>query len=100
MAEITIYGASDDLVEVEGAIVDEFEAYGQWRGRLQAPNGQTLYLYAEYGAAGADTEWLLGITNSATYPSWPIRFSERQDRAGDPAIIIDVPDGTKLTEVK
>lgn len=27
MSEITIYGASDDLLEVEGAFTEEFDAY-------------------------------------------------------------------------
>lgn len=28
MSTITIYGASDDLIEIEGAISEEFDAYG------------------------------------------------------------------------
>lgn len=31
MGTVTIYGASDDLIEVDGAIREEFSAYGEWR---------------------------------------------------------------------
>jgi hypothetical protein len=94
MAEITIYGASDDLVEVEGYIRDEFEAYKPWKGTLIAPNGDRLIIRAEFSKAGAEADWTLSIENTGTYPSWPIKFGERPDREGDPAIIIDVPEGT------
>lgn len=99
MAETTIYGASDDLIEFEGAIYDEFNAYGEWRGELTAPDGQKLIVTAHYGKPGAPSEWTLGIENSESYPSWPIRFTERPDCEGDPAIIIDVPEGTTVKEV-
>ncbi len=31
-----------------------------------------------------------GVENSGTWPSWPIRYVDRPDRDGDPAIEIDV----------
>jgi hypothetical protein len=31
MAKVLIYGASDDLIEVEGDITDEFGAYDKWK---------------------------------------------------------------------
>lgn len=99
MSTLTIYGASDDLVEVEGEFTEEFEAYAGWRGRVVAPNGDALIITAEFDKPGSDADWTLGIENSGTWPDWPIRFGERPDREGDPAIIIDVPAGTIVEEM-
>ena len=101
MAELIFYGASDDLVEFGGVISDEFGAYDArpWRGRLTGPGGDSLILTAEFDRPGTQAEWTLGVENSGTWPSWPICFTERPDREGDPAIIIDVPEGTKIVEV-
>jgi len=99
MAELIIYGASDDLVEVEGAFVEEFEAYPKWSGWVIAPDGDRLKVKAEFGARGKHkSDWTLTVENTGTYPDWPIRFGERPDREGDPAIFIDVPEGTIVKE--
>jgi hypothetical protein len=100
MSILTIYGASDDLVEVTGEYDDEFGAYNGWRGKVIAPNGDSLMVIAEFGKAGSDADWTLSIENTGTWPTWPIRFGERPDRGGDPAIIIDVPAGTVVREVE
>lgn len=96
-ARLTFYGASDDLVEFEGAISEEFDlpVTGKWSGLIVAPNGDQLTLTAEYGRK----EWELGVLASGAdgYPSWPIRFTERPDCEGDPAIEIDAPLGTVIT---
>lgn len=97
---VTIYGASDDLIEVEGKIegADEFGVYGQeWVGTLTSPDGDSLIVRGEYGKPGARGDWTLSIENTENYPAWPIRFGERPDREGDPALIIEVPNGTVLT---
>lgn len=100
MPELIIYGASDDLVEFEGAISEEFNTYDRWEGRLHSPNGEALTIRAEFGAKGLyKAEWTLTVENTGTWPAWPIRFGERPDREGDPALIIDVPDGTTVEEV-
>lgn len=99
-ADIIIYGASDDLVEFEGAIRDEFDAYGPWVGQLTSPDGESLIIRAEFGAPAAATDWKLSIENTATYPAWPIRFGERPGCEGDPAIIITAPTGTTIKEIK
>lgn len=100
MAELVIYGASDDLVEIEGVFREEFNAYGHWQGMVMAPSGDALVVTAEFGASGLyRADWTLGVENTGTWPSWPIRFGERPDREGDPAIIIDVPAGTIVVEL-
>lgn len=100
MSTLTIYGASDDLVETEGEFVEEFQAYSAWRGSIDSPDGDSLIVTAEFGKPGSDAEWTLGIENSGTWPAWPIRFGERPDREGDPALIIEVPAGTVVRELK
>ena len=97
MSTITIYGASDDLVEVEGEFEEEFSAHGRWRGLVVAPNGQELVLTAEYSKTGEDF-WTLGVETSTTWPAWGIQFAEAP-HVGDPAIIIDVPAGTIVDEI-
>lgn len=97
--EVTIYGASDDLVEVEGQIegADEYDALSGWVGALTSPDGESLVVRAEYCKPGSRAEWTVGVENTETYPAWPIRFAERPDREGDPALVIIVPVGTVLT---
>lgn len=98
MSDLCIYGASDDLVEFEGAIRDEFnvDRNGEWAGTLIAPTGEALKVKAVYGP----DEWELSLGNVPGHasPDWPIRFGERPDREDDPAIIIDVPSGTTVVE--
>ena len=94
---VTIYGASDDLLEVYGDIAgaDEYGAYGgPVMGTLTSPDGDSLIVRAEYCKPGAPGEWTLSIENTDTFPDWPIKFGERPNRDGDPALIIEVPEGT------
>ena len=98
MSTITIYGASDDLVEVEGEFSEEFGAYNGWRGRVVSPSGQNLIVTAEYSKEGQD-HWTLGIETADTWPAWSIQFAEAP-REGDPAIIIEVPAGTVVEEIE
>ncbi|MFF2621283.1 hypothetical protein [Oerskovia jenensis] len=101
-APITIYGASDDLVEVEGAVRDEFDlGRNGTRLRLTSPDRQSLDVVADYGAApaGCRLDWTLAVTAVNAYPSWPIRFHERPDYEGDPAVTIDAPAGTTIKEI-
>lgn len=98
MATVVIYGASDDLVEVEGSIegADEYSAYGEWVGKLEAPNGTALIVRAEFSPAGSEVEWLLSVENTRSHPGWAIKFGDRPGREDDPALIIEVPEGTRL----
>jgi hypothetical protein len=93
---IIIYGASDDLVEVEGPISAEFDCYGKWAGKLTSPDGETLLVSVEYGRK----EWEIAVYASSEdgFPSWPIQFTERPDRDSDPAVKIFAPAGTTIEE--
>lgn len=98
MATLCIYGASDDCVEFEGAIRDEFyvDRDGTWTGTLIAPTGEALKVKAVYGP----DEWevSLGSVPDHASPDWPIHFGERPDREGDPAIFLEVPEGTTVVD--
>ena len=97
MAEIIIYGASDDLIEIGGAISEEFDIYERTTLILAAPNGDELAVILEYGPH----EWEINVratSGDGKSPSWPIRFGDRPDREGDPAVFIDAPAGTSLTK--
>ena len=98
MSTITIYGASDDLVEVEGEFEEEFTAYNGWRGRVVAPSGQNLIVTAEYSKTGGDY-WTLGVETTGTWPAWDIQFAEAPHE-GTPALIIEVPAGTIVEEIQ
>lgn len=98
---IIIYGASDDLVEVEGAIIEEFQlAAGGTRLRLSAPDRQSLDVLVDFGGpVGARLDWTIGVYAVDAYPDWPIRFGERPHYEGDPSVTIEAPVGTTITEV-
>ncbi|MCC3299422.1 hypothetical protein [Arthrobacter caoxuetaonis] len=92
---ILIYGASDDLVEVEGAISDEFDCWDKtWKGRLKAPDGAFLVVSALYGSEGWDLN--VSAPEGSGFPDWPVSFCPRPDRRDDPAVRIAVPEGTSI----
>jgi hypothetical protein len=96
-APITIYGASDDLLEVEGAVNDEFDASGPTRVRLTAPDGDSLDVVAEFSRPGDYAlDWTITVETARAYPAWPIRFHERPGYEGDPGVTIDAPAGTTV----
>ncbi len=97
--EITIYGASDDLIEVAGCKgADEFNAYGNalamWGGDLIAPDGTQLRVYAIY-----DGCWHFSVgqvDEDVRLPSWPVAI-EQEERGYSTRLRIEAPDGTRLT---
>ena len=77
-ASTTIYGASDDLVELEGAIEEEFSAYDRHH-RLIFDNGAVLI--ARYDRDG-DGIWR--IENPHDHPSATITRCEDREGYTDP----------------
>ena len=107
---ITIYGYSDDLVEVEGLGTDlEFNVYDEhWQGDLVAPGGsvaESMRVHCWYGDSGC---WQVGVgqtDESAQLPPWPVTIAQKpHDDPGSPGysalLSIDAPEGTTLTNVK
>lgn len=96
--KLTIYGASDDVLDVESdtGYSTEFDVSGKWVGFVTDPEGYSLRITAEFSARGRRTaDWTLGIENTDEWPEdWTIRFGYRPGDDFDPAIILEVPDGT------
>lgn len=103
MNEIIIYGASDDLLEVEGAFDEEFGAYGGATVVVEAPSGERLWVRAVFDEGplrGIGEGWVLSVlhANPDRRWQWPIRLGARLGRPEDPALIIECPDGTTVRE--
>lgn len=98
---LTIYGASDDLLELEGYINDEYDALRPITLVLRAPTGAQLAISAEFGGATPipGNGWVLSILHVDPRWVWPVCLSERPGRLDDPAIVLDVPRGTTVSEV-
>jgi hypothetical protein len=104
---ITIYGASDDLVEVGGCEgADEFNVRDRWQGDLAAPGeGEQIRVWCWYGDDGC---WQVGagqVSEDVQLPAWPVTIT--QAPAMNPAnpgysalLSIDAPEGTRLVNVK
>lgn len=109
-APITIYGASDDLVEVEGAVRDEYDLGSEYspnttRLRLESPDGATLDVVLAFCVddgitGGPRLDWTIALEARDAYPSWPIHLHERPNYEGDPAVTIDAPAGTTVSEIR
>lgn len=93
METILFYGMSDDLVEIEGYISEEFDLpYDGWVGCLIDPDGNRVELTADFVR-----EWEIGVkVLSGNVVNWDIRLTNRPDRDDDPAIELVVPEGTTL----
>jgi hypothetical protein len=100
--KIRIYGASDDLIEVEGCEgADEFNTYERgpvmWRGDLRAPTGDAMRAYAPY-----DGCWSIALgqaNDDGPIPSWPITIAPAPDTSYSTMAEVDAPDGTVLENV-
>lgn len=99
----TIYGASDDLIEFDGAIYGESGAPNGTPATviLTAPDGDTLTLHIGFCCPDMNRDgWAIRVqSNGDQSPSWPIRFVPAPGRnpEGDPGIEITHPEGTVAT---
>lgn len=95
---VTIYGASDDCLELETpdrSILEEYDCYDRAiYVSLTAPNDEELIVKGKFGRNG----WELGI-HGKNEAGWLIEESTRPGRDEDPALIVHVPVGTTAEEV-
>lgn len=98
---ITIYGASDDLVEVDGCEgADEFSS-DDWSAVLISPDGARMRVYCRFEMTGC---WSVGVgqvDEEFQLPAWPMTITQapamNPDNPGYSALLtIDAPDGTEL----
>jgi hypothetical protein len=109
---ITIYGFSDDLVEVEGCEgAGEFSGDGndRWQGDLVGPDvKEQLRVHCWFDDDGC---WQVGAGQTiedCQMPPWPVTITQKphamHDRTGQLGyslqLNIDAPRGTRLTNVK
>lgn len=101
MAEVTVYGASDDLVEIEGINgADEFNCDGKWVGVLEAPDGGTALLYVDYRDNGCWTVTIGRFEEEYALPAWPVVFTANDKECKySTYATITVPDGTTITSL-
>ncbi len=104
---ITFYGASDDLVEVEGCEgADEFNVYPKdnnavaWHGDLAAPGeSESLRVHLAY-----DGCWHVGVGQAdeeTDLPPWPLAIRQGTDAEStySTVLLVDAPEGTRLVNV-
>ena len=100
MATLTVYGSSDDLVEIAGVEGgDEFNCDGSWSGVIVAPNGDTALLYVDY-RRGTWSSSLALYEEGYKLPEWDVKITgdgEMNDYSTYTEIT--VPDGTKIIPV-
>lgn len=106
MATITIYGSSDDLVEVEIQGEDGqkgFEADAYDRGRtifLTMPDGTGMRVYAEYSPTDlGGGVWMIGVAQlgeDQPIPDWTIRYLAAGN-GYSPALVIEVPEDVTVS---
>lgn len=105
---ITIYGASDDLVEVAGCDgADEFGTYAdRWQGDLIGPDeSERMRVHCWYDDDGCWQVGLGQVDEDYQLPPWPATISQapamNPDNPGYSALLtIDAPEGTRLVNVK
>lgn len=101
MKTVKFYGASDDLVEVEGIPgADEF-----WCDTTCAP-----FAYATFVVGGKvrvraiyDGCWSFAVgqvDEDLELPAWPIRITQHADPSYSVLLEIDVPDDTSVMRVE
>lgn len=94
MAELTIYGASDDLVEVEGLFTNEFYVQGDNEAvtlLVTCPDGRSCKVRVAYVDGGV---WAVSYQPSDEDVPAP---TGRVECGGYTArLILDVPEGTKV----
>lgn len=99
--DILIYGASDDLVEVEGSIegAEEYDAC-DLTGEIRFED-ESLTVRVVYGATDLPRgmEWQIVVSAVKSYPEWTICFTERPGMEGDPAVKITVPVGAVFVPI-
>lgn len=93
MKTIKFHGESDDLVTLSGYISEQFDLPSEgWTGCLIDPEGNRVELAADY-----TREWEIGVlVLTGNVVHWNIRLTAREDESNDPAIELDVPEGTTL----
>ncbi len=105
MTTITIYGASDDLIEVTGCWgADEFNVAGHsghvmWRGDFTAPNFNTAEQLRVYAIYDGCWHFSVGqVYETVPMAAWPVEFRQGTIHEAEYSVVltIEAPEGTRL----
>lgn len=102
---VQIYGASDDLVEIEGDVegADEYNAYDEgFQGVIEAPDGGTAILYVEYRDNGCWTATLGRYEEGYAIPSeWGVELSTNSELCAYSTVLtLTLPAGSTIRRIK
>lgn len=97
MGTLRFYGASDDLLEVEGDFEEEYPAHGHTFVTVHAPDGTFVEVHAEHGNTG----WFVGLgglDEDDIWPDWGFRYLNPATHGSgySPVLEITVPDGFRV----
>lgn len=94
-AQALISGASDDLVEFDGAIYGEMPLGAKDRSvvTLKAPDGTTMRLLVEFGGPTNPEGWQVTVTDNPG--GWATEEYASHDDEPDVGLKVEVPVGTK-----
>lgn len=97
---VRVYGHSDDLVEFDGAVREEFGAYKvDWQGTLEAENGDGLVITASYAHNGT---WAIGVgllDEDIPLPAWGISLVTSNENAYSVELVLEIPDSAGVLKV-
>lgn len=96
--EIRFYGCSDDLVELDGALREEWGSYEKATAfKVTAPDGSGVRVSVEYCApvCGDGATWAISLAPlDEDVPMVPARVILEPERQYSAAAVLDVPAGT------
>jgi len=103
MTDVLIYGYSDDLVEVEGDLVNNEKEYDAWGGAsflLEAPNGEQCVVFV---IGDEDTGcWVIApgqVNEDIPLPDWNFATVYRPDLCRYSTVLtMRVPEGTVISQ--
>ena len=101
MRTVSFYGASDDLIEVDGIPgADEFAALDQSPEGMAGSFvvGGKIRVRAYYDQRGVWGFSVSQVTDAVPLPDWPIRISQQSDCDYSTRVEIDCPDDATVIQ--
>ena len=94
-ATAVIYGASDDLIEFEGAIDGEVSWYSDRPAKvvLKSPDGTKMRLRVQFCGEAHPDGWIVLVDDNPGEWSWE-RFDSHPKGEDDIGVRVEVPAGT------
>lgn len=96
MGELRFSGGSDDLVELEGLIREEYGAYEAEPAIFEVGSraGRQLLVYAHYGKESPCWYFAVGmIDEDVRLPEWPIKIENGHGYST--SLVIEIPEGVE-----